>query len=78
VEAAFNLALGVVMISASVVAIGLLGEALLRDVPLDELRTARIWRGDRAAMSVRMLRPATITLVVGLATCVALLIADSL
>lgn len=78
VETAFNIALGVVIVSSSFVAVGLLGKVLLRDVSLDELRTDKIWRGDPAAWSVRLLRPATMTVAVGLAACVVLLIADSL
>ena len=78
VEAAFNIALAVAIFSSGLVAVGLVGKVLLRKVPLDELRTDKIWRGDRAAWSVRVLRPATIAVAVSLAVCVVLLIVDSL
>jgi hypothetical protein len=51
---------------------------MLRGVPLEELRTSKLWRADQAAWFVRLLRPAAITLAASVMAVVVLLVLEAL
>lgn len=77
-DIAINVAASSLMLSSALVVVGLIGKLLVRDVPLEELRTSSLWRSDRAAWAVRLLRPAVVTMLVSGTAFVALLTVDAI